>query len=103
MYWTPLILFSLPFIILSPLAFSILSPYVLRAFGSVLGWYLRKKTEGRRTRILEVMEEDERSYRGGKGGSKSLDGADWVSVGASAGNSGEKQWAGIVGFFHPFW
>lgn len=37
-------------------------PIVWHALGSVAGTYLRRKTDGRRTKILEVIEEDEKQY-----------------------------------------
>lgn len=54
------------------------------------------------------MEEDEKAYLEKKtAGEKTLDG-DWENVEAYAvgsspnGQTGEKQWDGVVGFFHPF-
>lgn len=86
-----------------------LTPFFMRRVGSALGWYLRRKTEGRRASLLEVMEEDEKAYLEKQtAGEKTLDG-DWENVEAYAlgsspnGQTGEKQWDGIVGFFHPFW
>lgn len=87
-----------------PLVFRFLSNTV----GTSAGWYLRKKTDGRRSLILRVTEEDERKYQEAKPAkdsrSSSLD-DEWEEMGASAaadGPEGDRDWAGIVGFFHPF-
>ena len=82
-----------------------------RVVGAFLGWYLRKKTDGRRCHILELVEADEKRYREERSSSSSSSGEDgeWEKVDTdslgSAGN-GDKcddSWDGIVGFFHPFW
>ncbi|EOO03578.1 putative alpha- -mannosyltransferase alg11 protein [Phaeoacremonium minimum UCRPA7] len=100
--WCLLALSTIPFLT------AYLLPFLTRRIGSALGWYLRRKTEGRRTSLLEVMEEDEKAYLEKKtAGEKTLDG-DWENVEAYAvgsspnGQTGEKQWDGVVGFFHPF-
>lgn len=94
----------------APFAWLFLFPFVWRYLGSLLGWYLRRKTEGRRARILEVMNEDIRKYRPKSPDRKDSDDDDWEKLGASAvigssknGGMADKEWDGIVGFFHPFW
>ena len=93
-----------------------LYPLLWRTAGSLLGWYLRKKTEGRRCHILELVEADEKEYRESRsnrtstGGENGEDG-EWEKVDAyTTGTSkngdnggGDDGWDGIVGFFHPFW
>ncbi|KAI0505304.1 glycosyltransferase family 4 protein [Xylaria bambusicola] len=79
-----------------------LVPVIFRAFigtiGSCAGWYLRKKTDGRRALIIRATEDGEASFRekneanGAVGGGKA-DGEE--------GNT-DREWTGIVGFFHPF-
>lgn len=88
-------------------------PALWNALGSVAGTYLRRKTEGRRSKILEVIEEDEKQYaeRQEKRSqdSRSDEDGGWEKVQAYSASSvadGSKQaedWSGIVGFFHPFW
>ncbi|CAJ2512130.1 Uu.00g077550.m01.CDS01 [Anthostomella pinea] len=87
-------------------------PTLFRVFsqtvGSSSGWYLRKKTEGRRALIVRATEESERTFR--KQRSPRNDGSDddWENIDSSTAatsNNGEKggeDWDGIVGFFHPF-
>lgn len=93
----------------APLAWLFLFPLVYRSVGSLLGWYLCRKTEGRRARILEVMDADLKAYREKKKqDDKDSDDDDWErldshAVGSSKnGDKEDKDWDGIVGFFHPF-
>ncbi|KAL2024285.1 hypothetical protein VTK56DRAFT_8767 [Thermocarpiscus australiensis] len=89
-----------------------LFPMLWRAVGSLLGWYLRKKTDGRRCHILELVEADEKEYRESRraSGSGSEGGEDggWEKLDAYATGTatnadiGDDDWDGIVGFFHPF-
>jgi alpha-1,2-mannosyltransferase len=77
--------------------------------GSFAGWWLRKKTEGRRALIIRITNEGEASL-GEKGKSANAtpaddewDNRDGVTVSASGnGEKGDREWDGIVGFFHPF-
>lgn len=88
-------------------------PALWNALGSVAGTYLRRKTEGRRSKILEVIEEDEKQYAEKQEkrsqDSRSDEDGGWEKVqaySASSAADGSKQaedWSGIVGFFHPFW
>lgn len=115
---------------LSTLAYTVLavacSPFVVLLFwnyglnilvrvlsqtvGAALGWYLRRKTDGRRALILRVTEEDERAFQENspsKSSGSSLD-DEWENIEgavtgtAKNGGKGESDWNGIVGFFHPF-
>jgi alpha-1,2-mannosyltransferase len=91
-----------------PLVALFVIPIAWRLVGASLGWYLRKKTDGRRCRILEVMEEDRRAFaesnKEHKGSDDEWENIDAHAVGTSGnGEKGEKEWDGIVGFFHPFW
>ncbi|KAH8678350.1 hypothetical protein BX600DRAFT_409325 [Xylariales sp. PMI_506] len=90
-----------------PIIFRLLS----RTLGTTLGWYLRRKTEGRRALIHRVTEESEQAYEKeglSKRSSNSTLDDEWESVEASTagtaknGGGGEQDWDGIVGFFHPF-
>ncbi|KAK2026884.1 glycosyl transferase group 1 [Colletotrichum zoysiae] len=91
-----------PIIAISPLATFVMFPYIMRGLGSLLGLYLRKKTEGRRAQLLELMNAEQESFartsRKAASGSKD-------NVQAQASGSAEKSdanWTGVVGFFHPF-
>lgn len=95
-------------IIAMPLLHFFLLPWIWRAMGSMLGWYLKRKTEGRRAQLLEIMNEDDRRFaERAQGVKKGASDEDWERVETSAGSAdnggkGEKEWDGIVGFFHPF-
>lgn len=91
-------------------------PAVWHALGSLAGTYLRRKTDGRRTKILQVIEEDEKQYAKKQGkssqdpasskGEEDRDGEKAQAHPAESAPDGNKQaenWSGIVGFFHPFW
>lgn len=82
-----------------------------QTIGTTLGWYLRRKTEGRRAVLIQVTEEQEREFRESgsskNGAGSSLD-DEWDDIAASTagtlknGQKADKDWDGIVGFFHPF-
>lgn len=98
-----------PLLAFAPLMTFFLFPMLWRAIGSMLGLYLRKKTEGRRCHIVELAEADEKRYQAAVGERRnSGDDDEWESVDAYTlgtsknGDKGEKEWDGIVGFFHPF-
>lgn len=88
-----------------------LVPTVAHALGVVAGTYLRKRTEGRRAQLLELMVSDEKAFQQAKeSGRSSSDSNGWDHVEAlsekSAGGADKQasdSWSGIVGFFHPFW
>lgn len=90
-------------------------PALWQALGSVGGTYLRNKTDGRRAQLLEVMAEDEKSHlSNGKAGDEPEEEVEkgkkdiWKKIEASIqgklpkGDKADKEWSGIVGFFHPF-
>lgn len=92
-----------------PLLYFFIVPWFWRAIGSALGWYLKRKTEGRRAQLLEIMNEDERRFaERGQERKKSVTDEEWESIETLAGSAdnggkGAQEWDGIVGFFHPFW
>ncbi|KAJ0169077.1 GDP-Man:Man(3)GlcNAc(2)-PP-Dol alpha-1,2-mannosyltransferase [Colletotrichum tanaceti] len=91
-----------PSIALAPIAAFIMFPFIMRGLGSLLGLYLRKKTEGRRAQLLELMNAEQQSF---KHSSKKSAASNRRHVQAQASGSSEKNaagWAGVVGFFHPF-
>lgn len=84
--------------------------------GSLLGAYLRRSSDGRRAKILEVIEHDERQFAEKQekssqdsASSKGTEDGGWEKVqidpaaSAPGGNKLADDWSGIVGFFHPFW
>jgi hypothetical protein len=107
-----------PLLAVAPLATLLGVPFVTRLIGGVLGWYLRRKTDGRRSHLIELMDEDDKKFREEQGSNTTagLDATvnadeedewekvDTYAVGSSPnGDKEEKEWDGIVGFFHPFW
>ena len=91
----------------TPLTMFLLGPKILFYVGGIFGHYLKKKTAGRKAQILEMVAADEQEFVV-NGGDKS-DSDEWENVEAYAtgtsknGEKGNKEWDGIVGFFHPFW
>ncbi|KAJ2969785.1 hypothetical protein NUW58_g9896 [Xylaria curta] len=71
------------------------------ALGSCAGWYLRKKTDGRRALIIRATRDGEASLQDRN---KSEGAAKSASSDRRKGQGGERgqEWDGIVGFFHPF-
>ncbi|OHE97604.1 alpha-1,2-mannosyltransferase alg-11 [Colletotrichum orchidophilum] len=91
-----------PIIAFTPIATFIIFPLVIKGIGSLLGWYLRKKTEGRRAQLLELKTAEQQKFtqtaQQNSGGGKNI-------AQTKASGSAEKkdaEWTGVVGFFHPF-
>jgi alpha-1,2-mannosyltransferase len=91
-----------------PIFSVILVPKIIIAAGRIVGWYLRRKTAGRRAQILERVESEEKLFAVDEGSRRDSD-EDWENVESYAagtaknGEKADKEWDGIVGFFHPFW
>lgn len=79
-------------------------PGLAKILGRILGWSLRKKTEGRRAHLLALMTEEDKAAREadpkGTTQAKLVFDVDDKLRGTL---ESQKGWAGIVGFFHPFW
>jgi len=90
-----------------PLTVLFLGPKLVLYVGGTFGYYLRKKTAGRKAQILDLVESEEKDYAANAKNRRDSD--DWENVESYAtgtANNGEKadrEWDGIVGFFHPFW
>jgi len=106
-------LLSFPVLILSivaclPLFTVLLGPRIVAAAGRTVGWYLRRKTAGRRAQILERIEVEEKALAEDQSERRDSD-EEWENVESYAagtaknGEKANKEWDGIVGFFHPFW
>jgi alpha-1,2-mannosyltransferase len=104
--WKSIILAVLLSII--PLTIVVLAPKIITAAGRTIGWYLQHKTDGRRAHILERVDSEEKALAADEGSRKNSD-EEWENVEAhtvGSAKNGEKvdrEWDGIVGFFHPFW
>jgi alpha-1,2-mannosyltransferase len=91
-----------------PLVALFLAPKVITATGRTVGWYLRRKTEGRRAQILERVDGDEKALEADKSSRRNSD-EEWENIESFAagtaknGEKADREWDGIVGFFHPFW
>ncbi|KPM39147.1 GDP-Man:Man(3)GlcNAc(2)-PP-Dol alpha-1,2-mannosyltransferase [Neonectria ditissima] len=92
-----------PLLALAPLAFLFASPILFKLLGRVLGWSLRKKTDGRRSHLLALMTTEDKKAR--ESDSQATSAPKLVfEVDEKLKNTLEAQnsWSGIVGFFHPF-
>lgn len=91
-------------------------PAIWAWIGVFLGGYVRRKTDGRRGQVLKCIEEDEKGYAAKKKTTSSGDtqkGEGNTSGRDSTPNSSQESafdintmadnWAGVIGFFHPFW
>lgn len=79
-------------------------PELAKLFGRLLGWSLYKKTEGRRAHLLALMgEEDKAARNADPQGSKQPKLVFPLDDKLKNTLKSQKDWAGIVGFFHPFW
>jgi alpha-1,2-mannosyltransferase len=105
-----------PWILLSfgiPFCIIFFTPALIQLGIESIGWYFTRKTAGRREQILERVEEEEKAWnenRKKQEPEKGVDGdAEWEKVDgfeagvAGNGEKGEKEYDGIIGFFHPFW
>ncbi|RGP75886.1 alpha-1,2-mannosyltransferase alg-11 [Fusarium sporotrichioides] len=89
--------------ILVPLAVLIALPLIGRLLRTFLGWSIQKRTEGRRAHLLALMtEEDAAARRKDPRGSAETKLVFDVDDNLKNTLSSQKDWAGIVGFFHPF-
>ena len=104
----PMALYVIGGLLCFQLLFVFLGAPLLRVFVTFISWTLRKKTEGRKQQLMQLMTEEDTN------GPKSSSSEEWEKV-PSAENTKEKtgrskfdkewnrSWDGIVGFFHPFW
>lgn len=101
------------FCLFVPFLIYVLAPRVIPGIFMSMGWTLKKKTEGRRAHLIGLMDEENKKSTDKDFESKSSSSSgEWQKVheadaGAFAGTDGadktDKEFDGIVGFFHPFW
>ncbi|KAL7918639.1 glycosyltransferase family 4 protein [Trichoderma austrokoningii] len=72
---------------------------IVPLIGSGIGWLLRRKTDGRRIHLINLMEEEHRKYLLQHPGS---DSTTPDKLDANDGLQATPDWQGVVGFFHPF-
>ncbi|KAF2142558.1 glycosyltransferase family 4 protein [Aplosporella prunicola CBS 121167] len=80
-------------------------PLVVRLAGIGLGRHIRARTQPRRELLLARLAADEKEYKAKQ--QKRGEDDDWEKVDQSSGSSSpadvvDKEWKGVVGFFHPF-
>ena len=100
-------LVAAPILAFAPLIAVFVLPKVLSFFGRFVGWILRRRTDGRRSHLMAYMTEEDGKVRGtyrdeSEGGSAVQLQFD-VDEKTQAALEAQKNWSGIVGFFHPFW
>lgn len=88
-----------------------MSAPLLRVVVTLVSWGIRKKTEGRKQQLIQLMTEEEEKSGDDKRSSSS---EEWEKIQATEEETPKKKggkitkewnrsWDGIVGFFHPFW
>ncbi|GAO17695.1 uncharacterized protein UV8b_01342 [Ustilaginoidea virens] len=78
-----------------PLFLVLLVPIILNRLGRFLGFGLRKKSDGRRAQLVSLMEEEDERYSKENPAVK-------TSPRKSNSHQTQKDWDGVIGFFHPF-
>lgn len=89
---------------LAPLVLLFASPILFKLLGRALGWSLRRKTDGRRSHLLALMTNEDKKAR--ESDSQGISAPKLVfDVDEKLKDTleAQKNWSGIVGFFHPFW
>jgi len=88
----------------------LLSLYLIRLLLRTAGDRLRRKTSARRELILQRVKLDEQQFSSTQQTSQRTEDEDWERVGSYAVGTAvnrdahqEKDYAGVIGFFHPFW
>ncbi|KAK7554556.1 alpha-1,2-mannosyltransferase ALG11 [Phyllosticta citricarpa] len=83
-------------------------PFVVRASGIAVGHHVRAKTQNRRELLLAKVEAEEKDFAAKRAGSHKTEDEDWDKLDSesagtsSAGETVDKNWRGVIGFFHPF-
>lgn len=91
----------LPLLLLSPW----LLPFVLSSLGAATGWFIQQRTRLRRHTLLQKSHTETREQGKSKRYSFSSEEGEWEKVGGQAApkrDKADRDWDGIVGFFHPF-
>jgi hypothetical protein len=90
--------------------FPLLSGYIIRFVLRTAGDHLRRKTSAKRELITQRVRVDEEELSSGSQSPGRKEDEDWervesYAVGTAANGAvpQEKDFAGVIGFFHPFW
>ncbi|OAQ73307.1 alpha-1,2-mannosyltransferase alg-11 [Pochonia chlamydosporia 170] len=94
----------------SPFFLVVFVPIIVRRIGRFLGFTLRKKTDGRRAQLLSVMDQEDQEYWKENPKLKTSSSGEWEAVqttgtdlkATTKDGKPQKDWDGIIGFFHPF-
>ena len=85
----------------------VIAPFVIRLVCLAVGRQLRRSTEDRRSLIYQRVHAEESTYVAKKKADNGDDGWEkiesYATGSAKNGDRAEKDWDGVVGFFHPFW
>ncbi|KAI5456354.1 family 4 glycosyltransferase [Mariannaea sp. PMI_226] len=88
---------------LSPVLFLLTGNLLFKLLGRILGWSLRKKTDGRRSQLITAMTEQDHKAREANSQSISVPKLVFdVDEKLESTLKAQRSWSGIVGFFHPF-
>ncbi|KAG9204470.1 asparagine-linked glycosylation protein [Epicoccum nigrum] len=78
-------------------------PALVRFLGAQAGYYLRRSSRTRRELLLARVATESKNYEAQHAETEDGDWEEVASVAKDGGaNKADKQWEGIVGFFHPF-
>lgn len=97
------LLFVLLSLLLSVLISAILFPTIVRFLGQQVGHHLRRSCRTRRELLLARVVNESKNYGAEQAKIEEWEELASVATTLRAGNESDKQWEGIVGFFHPFW
>jgi alpha-1,2-mannosyltransferase len=96
--------------LLLPLAVSALFlPTALRFLGGIAGHYRQRSSRTRRELLLERVASEQKQHESQQQVQAEKDEDDWEEIEGSMvgsavnGGKADREWHGIVGFFHPFW
>jgi alpha-1,2-mannosyltransferase len=88
----------------------IVGVYILRFILKTAGDHLRRKTSARRELITNRVEADAQQLHSAPHASQKPEDEDWervesyaVGTAVNGDTHQEKDYAGVIGFFHPFW
>ncbi|KJZ80164.1 GDP-Man:Man(3)GlcNAc(2)-PP-Dol alpha-1,2-mannosyltransferase [Hirsutella minnesotensis 3608] len=84
----PSLIFATTLLASLPVLIVFVLPAFLRRVALFFGWILWQRTDGRRSHLMTLMEEDDKQHDGREA--------------ALGDKTSQKDWDGIVGFFHPF-
>ncbi|KAF2266690.1 UDP-Glycosyltransferase/glycogen phosphorylase [Lojkania enalia] len=83
-------------------------PQTLRLLGELLGRHLQRSSRTRRELLLSRVEKEQQAYGNEHHEQKLKEEDDWEEIEGSMigsavnGGKADREWSGIVGFFHPF-